>query len=143
MIRKMNGADIPVVMEIWLETNMKAHDFISSEYWKKNYAAVGQMMQDAEIYVCEKHGEIQGFVGLADNYVAGIFVKEEYQSEGMGKALLDYVKERKEELVLHVYEKNERAIKFYLREGFVKVKEQIEEENQKWQYEMRWRHDGC
>lgn len=143
MIRKMNGADIPVVMEIWLETNIKAHDFISSEYWKKNYAAVGQMMQDAEIYVCESHGEIQGFVGLADNYVAGIFVKEEYQSEGIGKALLDYVKERKEELVLHVYEKNERAIKFYLRESFVKVKEQIEEENREREYEMRWRHDGC
>ena len=143
MIRKMNGADIPVVMEIWLETNIKAHDFISSEYWKKNYAAVGQMMQDAEIYVCEKHGEIEGFVGLADNYVAGIFVKEKYQSEGIGKALLDYVKEVKEELVLHVYEKNERAIKFYLWEGFVKVKEQIEEENQEWEYEMRWRHDGC
>lgn len=143
MIRKMNGADIPVVMEIWLETNIKAHDFISSKYWKKNYAAVGQMMQDAEIYVCEEHGEIQGFVGLADNYVAGIFVKEEYQSEGIGKALLDYVKERKEELVLHVYEKNERAIKFYLRESFVKVKEQIEEENREREYEMRWRHDGC
>ncbi len=143
MIRKMNGADIPVVMEIWLETNIKAHDFISSEYWKKNYAAVGQMMQDAEIYVCEKHGEIEGFVGLTDNYVAGIFVKEKYQSEGIGKALLDYVKERKEELVLQVYGKNERAIKFYLREGFVKVKEQIEEENREREYEMRWRHDGC
>lgn len=143
MIRKMNGADIPVVMEIWLETNIKVHDFISSEYWEKNYAAVGQMMQDAEIYVCEEHGEIEGFVGLTDNYVAGIFVKEKYQSEGIGKALLDYVKERKGELVLHVYEKNERAVKFYLREGFVKVKEQIEEENQEWEYEMRWRHDGC
>lgn len=143
MIRKMNGADIPVVMEIWLETNIKVHNFISSEYWEKNYVAVGQMMQNAEIYVCEKHGEIQGFVGLADNYVAGIFVKEEYQSEGIGKALLDYVKERKEELVLHVYEKNERAIKFYLRESFVKVKEQIEEENREREYEMRWSKVKC
>lgn len=143
MIRKKKEADIPAAMEIWFDTNIKAHNFISSEYWKKNYAAVGQMMQDAEIYVCEKHGKIQGFVGLMDNYVAGIFVKEEYQSEGIGKALLDFVKERKEELVLHVYEKNARAIKFYLREGFVKTKAQIEEENQEREYEMRWKNDGC
>lgn len=143
MIRKKKEADIPVIMEIWLDTNIKAHDFISSEYWKENYTAVGQMMQDAEMYVCEKYGEIQGFVGLMDNYVAGIFVKEKYQSEGIGKALLDFVKERKEELVLHVYEKNERAIEFYLREGFAKTKAQIEEENQEREYEMQWKNDGC
>lgn len=143
MIRKAARADLPVVMGIWLETNIKTHDFISSDYWEKNYAEVERMMPDTEVYVCERQGEIQGFTGLMDNYVAGIFVKEEYQSEGIGKALLDYVKDRKEELVLHVYEKNERAIKFYLREGFVKIKEQTEEENREREYRMWWRHEKC
>ena len=29
MIRSMEKADLPEVMRIWLETNVKAHDFIS------------------------------------------------------------------------------------------------------------------
>lgn len=143
MIRRADRADIPVIMGIWLDTNIKAHDFISSYYWKKNYAAVEQMMPDAEVYVYEKQGEIQGFIGLMDNYVAGIFVKEEYHSKGIGKALLDYAKAGKEELVLHVYERNKQAMKFYLREGFVKTREQTEEANQEREYEMRWRYDRC
>lgn len=87
----------------------------------------------------QRDGEMAGFIGLMEDYAAGIFVKENYQSMGIGKTLLDYVKERRGELVLHVYEKNKRGLKFYLREGFVKVGEQLEEENQEWEYEMRWR----
>lgn len=139
MIRRAEQRDIPDIMKIWLETNIRAHKFISMDYWEKNYAAVEQIMPEAEIYVCIKDGEMAGFIGLMENYAAGIFVKENYQSMGIGKTLLDYVKERREELVLHVYEKNKRGLKFYLREGFVKVGEQLEEENQEWEYEMRWR----
>lgn len=142
MIRRAVRADIPAVMEIWLDTNSKAHDFIASDYWKKNYAAVEQVLPEAEVYVCEKYGKILGFIGLMNNYAAGIFVREEYQSQGIGKALLDYVKTEKRELSLHVYEKNGRAVRFYLREGFVKTKEQIEEENQEPEYEMRWRKEA-
>jgi len=139
MIRRAEQRDIPDIMKIWLETNISAHEFISMDYWEKNYAAVEQIMPEAEIYVCIKDGEMAGFIGLMGNYAAGIFVKENYQSMGIGKTLLDHVKERREELVLHVYEKNKRGLKFYLREDFVKVGEQLEEENQEWEYEMRWR----
>lgn len=142
IIRRAVRADIPVVMEIWLDTNCRAHNFIAPDYWEKNYGTVEQMLPDADIYVCEGYGKIQGFIGLVDNYVAGIFVREEYRSQGVGRALLDYVKAQKRELSLHVYGKNERAVQFYLREGFVKIKEQIEEENREPEYEMRWRKEG-
>ena len=35
MIRTMQAADINKVAEIWLDTNLKAHDFIPPEYWKR------------------------------------------------------------------------------------------------------------
>ena len=47
-----------------------------------------------------------------DNYIAGIFVKEAAQSKGIGKQLLNYVKELKSVLSLNVYQKNIRAISF-------------------------------
>lgn len=40
------------------------------------------------------------------------------RSQGIGKLLLDFVKNRKAKLSLNVYQKNIRAIHFYQREGF-------------------------
>ena len=37
MIRKLEDKDIDKVMNIWLESTIKAHDFISKEYWESNY----------------------------------------------------------------------------------------------------------
>ena len=34
MIRKMQNIDIDRVADIWLKTNLKAHYFISNQYWK-------------------------------------------------------------------------------------------------------------
>ena len=33
MIRKMQNPDINRVADIWLKTNLKAHDFIPEQYW--------------------------------------------------------------------------------------------------------------
>ena len=37
MIRKLQKADLNDVANLWLDTNLKAHNFISAEYWKKCY----------------------------------------------------------------------------------------------------------
>ena len=41
------------------------------------------------------------------------------QSCGIGKLLLDYIKDKKVSLQLNVYQKNARAISFYQRDGFI------------------------
>ena len=40
------------------------------------------------------------------------------QSQGIGKILLNYAKDKRNKLYLNVYQKNARAISFYKREGF-------------------------
>ena len=60
MIRKMEKKDLDRVSKIWLETNIKAHDFIPAQYWEKNYGPVREMLPQAEIYVWEEDGQIQG-----------------------------------------------------------------------------------
>ena len=44
MIRKLLNGDINRVADIWLKTNLKAHYFISNQYWKSHYELVKEMM---------------------------------------------------------------------------------------------------
>ncbi len=105
MIREFTTDDLDTIMKIWLKANIEAHDFIPESYWYKNYEAVKGMLPDAEILVYEDHNTILGFVGLMGSFIAGIFVNENCQSHGIGRALLDHVKKNSSELSLHVYKK--------------------------------------
>ncbi|HAT88400.1 MAG TPA: N-acetyltransferase [Roseburia sp.] len=140
MIRKMEETDISDVLQIWLETNIKAHSFIEKEYWTGNYEMVKQILPEAEVYVYEdeKNGQIVGFIGMNNQYVEGLFVKESAQSRGIGKQLLDYAKSRKTELRLGVYQKNVRAMRFYLRENFLIQAEEMDEDTNEKEYIMGW-----
>lgn len=138
MIRKFKNQDLDRIMELWLNMNISAHNFIKKEYWENNFDEVKIMMPKAEIYTYEENGDIQGFVGLMNDYIAGIFVSSEYQSKGIGKMLLDHIKEKRDRLELSVYKKNEKAVRFYLRENFAIEKEQIDKNTGEIEFEMNW-----
>ena len=138
MIRSLQKADINRVADIWLDTNLKAHSFISAQYWESNYELVKEMLSQAEVYVYEDGQKIQGSIGLSDKYIDGIFVSEKMQSQGIGKLLLNYIKDRKDVLHLNVYQKNIRAIHFYQREGFEIQCEGLDEATGEKDYVMIW-----
>ncbi len=138
MIRKMEKEDLDRISKIWLDTNIKAHDFIPAQYWEKNYEPVREMLPQAEVYVWEEDGQVQGFAGLYEEYIAGIFVLEQARSKGIGGQLLNYIKGRKPYLSLKVYQKNIRAVRFYKREGFQIKKESADQENGEKEYTMEW-----
>lgn len=138
MIRKLKPEDLDAVMAIWLKTNIKAHDFIAESYWQANFPMVESLLPEAEIYVYEEDKTIRGFVGLMENYIAGIFVTQDCQSHGIGKALLDFIKKSCPELSLQVYKKNVRAVRFYQREGFTVRQEQVDENTGEVELVMSW-----
>lgn len=138
MIRNFENQDIDRIMDLWLDTNISAHSFIGSEYWKNNYDTVKAIIPSATVYVYEENNVVQGFVGLTDNYIAGIFVSHLLQSKGIGKKLLDYAKDKKDALSLSVYKENIRAVNFYLREGFTVSNEQIDENTGEPELNMNW-----
>ena len=138
MIRKLQNVDINKVADIWLKTNLEAHDFIPGQYWTSNYEAVKKMLPQAEVYVYEDNKIIQGFVGVRDEYIEGIFVSDKMKSHGIGKALLDYIKGKKARLQLNVYQKNVRAMSFYQREGFTIQSEGLDEFTGEKEYVMEW-----
>ena len=142
MIRKLQKADINRAADIWLKTNLKAHFFIPEQYWISNYEFVKEMLPQAEVYVYEDDKMIQGFIGVSDEYIEGIFVSDEMQSRGIGKILLDYIKDKKDKLQLKVYQKNVRAMSFYQREGFTIQSEEMDEFTREKEYVMNWESSG-
>ena len=138
MIRKFRNEDLEQIMQLWLQSNIQAHGFIEKTYWKSHYSEVRKMMPEGEIYVFDSEDGILGFLGLQEDYIAGIFVNKNNQSRGIGKQLLDYVKEIKETLNLSVYQKNIRAISFYQREQFVIQSEHIDNDNNEKEFIMTW-----
>lgn len=66
MIRKFRTEDIDNIMQIWLDTNIKTHNFIQKQYWTDHYARVKNLLPRAEIYVYETNNTKQatGFIGL-------------------------------------------------------------------------------
>ena len=140
VIRQYDEYDIDALMKIWLDTNIQAHNFISSDYWRSNYDMVRKILPYAEIYVYQDDSakQIIGFIGLNGNYIEGVFVKETMQSKGIGKMLLDYVKNFKTTLTLSVYQKNKKAIRFYLSEKFSIQSENVDDNTEEKEFIMVW-----
>ena len=138
MIRRFEKNDINAVMEIWVNENIRTHNFIAKEYWKDNYEYVKDILPKADIYVHILDEQVVGFVGVNNNYVEGVFVDINNQHSGIWTSLLDRIKENKDNLTLNVYKKNGNAIKFYEKNNFIITSENINKDTTEIEYTMTW-----
>ena len=104
MIRKFESRDLDAVMQIWLHSNLDAHAFIAASFWTEHFEMVRDLLPQVELYVHEGEDtrQIDGFIGLTENHIEGIFVAKSARSKGIGRALLEYAKSRKPRLTLSV-----------------------------------------
>lgn len=138
MIRPLGISDMDTVLRIWKTSNLQAHSFVPSGYWERNVELDSEGKVRCGSVDIRVGGRIVGFVGLAGDYIAGIFVEMECRSRGIGHALLDFLKKRHRFLLLHVYEKNSRAMAFYRREGFECRDRHVEEDTGEMEWTMAW-----
>lgn len=141
MIRRFQKTDTEQIMRIWLNGNEEAHPFIPREYWCSNFSMVQEQLLQAEVSVYETDGEIRGFIGIVDGYIAGIFVDRSCRSLGIGSQLLEYAKQTHDTLSLGVYQKNQRAAALYSREGFSIQSEELDEATGETEYIMLWKKE--
>ena len=140
MIKEFDISKIDNIMRIWIEENTKAHDFISKDYWEKNYDYVKKVLPDATVFVYEDNDEIKGFIGIVENsYIAGLFVSYKYQSNGIGEELLKRCKQEYSILKLNVYAKNIKAVNFYKKHGFKIEQEKENIDTKEVEYSMVWK----
>ena len=105
----------------------------------ENETTTKNLIPSSKVYVYEIDNRINGFIGTLDNYIAGLFVAEDHQSKGIGKALLNQVKRSNSELTLNVYSKNKRALEFYTRQGFEQVSKNIDTNTNELEIMMTWK----
>ena len=140
MIKELENFEINEVLDIWLKTNIKAHNFIDKNYWINNYELVKtKYIPNSKTLVYKEHNIIKGFVSIMnDSFIGALFVLEDYQGKGIGKSLIDYCKNLYPKLELSVYKENTSAVAFYRKCGFKIEKEMQCEDIPNKEYLMKW-----
>ena len=141
MIRNLRDNDIDIVMALWKESTMEAQSFIPDEYWLENYDNVkNNYLPNSDTYVYEEDGEIKGFVSLIENiFIGGLFLKVDCQRKGIGSKIIDFLKADHDKLQLAVYDRNVRAMNFYLKSGFKITNTEIDEKTNEKEHLMEWK----
>ncbi|SER01714.1 N-acetyltransferase [Piscibacillus halophilus] len=138
-IRLNKENEIDSLVNIWYEGSLLAHDFIDKNFWKSHCTKMKEeYLPNSETYVVTDKGEIVGFISMVESYLAALFIDHNHQSKGYGKELLNFIKEQRDAIQLKVYKKNDKAINFYLKNGFVEVEELQDEKTGEREILMEW-----
>ncbi len=140
MIKQLENLQMEEVMDIWLKTNITAHNFIPEQYWIKNYDVVkNEYMPISTTFVYEEDNRIKAFISIIDNsFIGALFVLGDYQGQGIGKELLSHCKSLYSSLELGVYKENISAVNFYKHCGFAVRTEHRNEDSGFMEYTMTW-----
>ena len=134
--------DEEAVLNIWLKASEQAHAFAGVGFWCGLVEDMRQVyLPKARTWICRDGDRVMGFACLVgEGELAALFVDPERQCEGIGTALLNWVKDhRKGVLTVGVYEENPRAWQFYKRSGFEEIGSREDELTGSREYRLEWK----
>lgn len=138
-IRLKKNTEVNKLVEIWYEGSLIAHHFVDKNYWKSQRTEMKEKyIPISETYVVSNEKDVVGFVSMMDNYLAALFIDVNYQGSGYGKGLLDFIKRQRKNIQLKVYKRNNKAVDFYLKNGFVIKEETLDEQTSEEEFLMEW-----
>lgn len=115
----MNDQDMNNMIDIWLTASIDAHHFIPAQYWKSKIDEMRNVyLPMSETYLLEENSKVHGFISLVGDHLAALFVSITGQNQGYGRALLHHAMDLRNVLKLQVYQENQHAFHFYLKNGF-------------------------
>lgn len=117
-IRGYKPEDLKEISKIWLECNKKAHSFVPEEYFIKHLPMLEELLPTVTVLVSEEEEKVSGFLGMEDGFILGLFVDPDRHRKGIGHLLLQEARKNQDSLTLKAFVKNEKAVAFYIKEGF-------------------------
>ena len=119
-IRPARTDDTPAITRIFCATR-SAMPYLPPPPPEDEMCAIveAHILPDVDAWLAEDDGRIVGYALLDGDFLSHLYIAPDAQGQGVGAALLDRAKElRPDGLRLWVFQKNERARRFYERHGF-------------------------
>ena len=133
LIRKANRNDLSRIAEIQVfNYRLYFYPIFRSDEYYFDELRVPSLMREYEsgldsLYVYDD-GVVKGFIKVEGTYIARLFVEPVLQNASIGSRLLEYAIQEHNADHLWALEKNEKAIRFYKRHGFIATGEKKPEE---------------
>jgi GNAT superfamily N-acetyltransferase len=116
-----------VWMDSWVSTGLE--DASDSLLEKLRARVPMEVEKGWSLFVADDNGRLAAMLAmhLPDRYLDQLFVAPEYQGKNLGRQLLAFTRQQlPDEIELRCVRENEKAWRWYEREGFVHEKEEIE-----------------
>jgi ribosomal protein S18 acetylase RimI-like enzyme len=129
-----------VWMDSWVSTGLE--DASATLLARLRERVMTEAAKGWSLYVADDRGKLAAMLALhlPDNYLDQLFVGPEYQGSGLGRRLLGFTRQQMpDEIWLRCVRENEKAWRWYEREGFVFEKEEPEPKNGFVMKYYRWR----
>ncbi|HEV7407488.1 MAG TPA: GNAT family N-acetyltransferase [Bradyrhizobium sp.] len=143
-IRPARSDEYDEVARVWMESWVSTGLEDGSNYLLANLRArVRREIENGwRLYVADDGGRIAAMLALhlQRSYLDQLFVAPDYQGRGLGRRLLGFTREHlPDEILLRCVRENDKAWRWYEREGFVFEKEAVEPMNGFTMKYYRWK----
>jgi ribosomal protein S18 acetylase RimI-like enzyme len=147
-IRPARPDEYDEVARVWMESFVSTGLEDGSKYLLANLRARVPMEIEKgwSLYVADDGGRIAAMLALhlPDRYLDQLFVAPDHQGNGLGRRLLAFTRAQlPDEIWLRCIRENDKAWRWYEREGFVFEKEQVESKTGFVMKYYRWKKQGA
>jgi ribosomal protein S18 acetylase RimI-like enzyme len=147
IIRRASAEEYDEVARIWMESWVSTGLAEASNFLFANLRA--RVLREVEngwsLFVADDNGRKAAMLALhlPRLYLDQLFVAPAYQGKSLGRRLLAFSRARMpDEIHLRCVRENEKAWRWYEREGFVFEKEEVEPSNGFMMKYYRWKRKG-
>jgi ribosomal protein S18 acetylase RimI-like enzyme len=147
IIRPARAEEYDEIARVWMESWASTGLEQASNYLLANLRA--RVRREIEggwnLFVADDHGAIAAMLALhvPKLYLDQLFVAPAWQGRSLGRKLLAFARtQMPDEMFLRCVRENEKAWRWYEREGFVFEKEQVEPMNGFSMKYYRWKKEG-
>ena len=147
-IRLARSDEYDEVARVWMESWVSTGLEDGSKYLLANLRArvPHEIEKGWTLYVADDGGRIAAMLALhlPDRHLDQLFVAPDYQGKGLGRRLLGFTREHlPDEIWLRCVRENDKAWRWYEREGFVFEKQAVEPMTGFTMKYYRWKKPGA